>query len=179
MTDRHERYSTGKKGEGQTWAYLREIGYIRPTAAQRKVIAETFASQGIKIHTQEFDVVEARHADKLKSVAALSTVLHELSLFEVKSCGAGRKATVSAGFKSFGFTLTSKEKYNADTLGDRYRFIFFNLRTSTHRVCRLQDFFCDNMARIYQTWSVFIRQDLPELDGNTAGSQSTPDDDSA
>src|SRR5450432_2082302 len=85
----------------------------------------------------------------LEQSQTLNTSAERLRLFEVKTCGVGRKAPVCSGFKGLGFTLTQKERQNAEVLGERYRFLFVNLRTMAHRECLITDFFTDNRARIY------------------------------
>jgi hypothetical protein len=115
----------------------------------------------LTVHQRGFDVVPVEFAAALDSVEELVEQLSRLRLYEVKTCGKNRKADVSIGFKGLGFTLTSKERHNAEVLGDQYRFLFVNLRAGVHRECALTDFFVDGRARIYQTWSVFLIQDLP------------------
>jgi hypothetical protein len=161
MARHTESYLVGKAGESQTWEYLRTIGFVRPTAKQRANNVPAFKQERLEIHKRGFDAVPIEFESALDSVAALNQCLRSLRLFEVKSCGASRKAIVSSGFKGLGFTLTSKERHNAEALGDRYRFLFVNLRTRSHRECSIQDFFVDGRARIYPTWSVFLTQDLP------------------
>ena len=161
MARTSESYLTGKAGESQTWDYLRGAGFVRPSAEQRANIAAAFERHGLTINKSGFDVVSAEHADALGSVEQLAARIDRLKLYEVKTCGADRKAEVSAGFKGLGFTLTRKERDNADALGARYRFLFVNLRTGAHRECSLTDFFIEGQARIYETWSVFLTQDLP------------------
>jgi len=161
MARHTESYLTGKIGESQTWEYLSQFGFTRPSSKQRANIVTAFEKRGIMIQQRGFDVVPSSFSENLNSVSALETCLDRLVLYEVKTCGVGRRSRVSAGFRGLGFTLTSKEKHNADVLGPQYRFLFVNLRTRTHRVCSLTDFFNEKRALIYQTWSVFITQELP------------------
>jgi len=163
-------YPEGKKGEAQTKEdYLPKAGFVVPTAAQRKNIVAAFERHGVVVHKSGFDAVRADHAPFLDSVDEIENRLEELRLYEVKTCGAERKSEVSVGFKGLGFTLTGKEHHNAKVLGPRYRFLFVNLRTGTHRECALTDFFFQGRARIYLTWSVFLVQDLPPVDSAEPG----------
>ncbi len=154
-------YGSGKIGEAETKGYLAKAGFVRPSAKQRKNIVTAFAGHGVTVHKSGFDVVRAEDASFLDAVNEIEKRLEEFRLYEVKTCGAARKSEVSAGFKGLGFTLTDKEHHNAKVLGPQYRFLFVNLRTRAHRECALTDFFLDGRARIYQTWSVFLTQDLP------------------
>lgn len=160
MERRGANYGSGKETESQTWAYLDGKGFVRPNAAQRANIVAAFRQNGVVVEKSGFDVVRAEDALYLNSVDEIQKRLKQLRLYEVKTCGAARKSEVTAGFKGLGFTLTQKEHHNAEVLGLCYRFLFVNLRIGTHRECSLNDFFREGRARIYQTWSVFLTEEL-------------------
>src|SRR5438105_2467710 len=103
---RSDNYNSGKAGERQTWDYLRGVGYVRPTKHQRAKIVAAFERRGLSVHERGFDVVSADVMRCLNSAEVLVEDIDRLLLFEVKTCGANRKAQVSGGFKGLGFTLT-------------------------------------------------------------------------
>jgi len=150
-------YDQGKKGESNSWEYLLEYGYTRPTSQQRKNIVEALARQGKQIKIRGFDLVETTHSLILDDVEELSKVIDTIKLFELKTAGANRKASLKEDFSGMGFTLTSSEKENAELLGDNYRFLLLNLKNKKYKVCKLQDFFKPQVSRIYPTWSIFIK----------------------
>jgi hypothetical protein len=158
-------YNTGKQGEVDTkQTYLPRYGYVLLTADQRANISKAFmCAKGLAIHKSGFDAVKANGEDCtrwLDCVDDLARNIDRLCLYEVKTAGRKRKSKVTPGFKGLGFTLTSKERANAQILGSQYRFLFVNLQAGIHRECGLNDFFDEGVSRIYQTWSVFLARDL-------------------
>jgi hypothetical protein len=156
-----QSYSDGKFAELQTWEYLRRAGFVRPSPYQRLNIKAAFSERGVEIHSTAFDALLGKTVGIIDSPLKLRKGLDKLLLFEVKTSGTRSKTKVSAGFNGLGFTLTIKEHHNATVLGAQYRFLFVSLRTLSHRHCLLSDFFSVDRARIYQTWSVFLKTDLP------------------
>jgi hypothetical protein len=159
-TRRNDGYEVGKKGESEVWHYLHEAGYVRPTRTQRANIAQAFADSGKVIHKSGFDVVDVRQVKWLDSPDLLMSKIEKIVLFEVKAAGKNRRASISDGFKGFGFTLTENERKNAEALGDQYKFVFVNLQNRSHHKCSIDDFFSTEKARIYSTWSVFLTEDV-------------------
>lgn len=154
-----ESYSTGKDGEKETWVYLEEYGFFRPSQEHRNLIAVGFERQGIKINKRGFDVV---HKNDLQAL----TYKTPECLYEVKSCGAKRGQSIFTGFKGLGFTLTQAEKDNAERLGDAYKFIFVNIASREHLILDLRQFFDEKVSRIYPTWSIFIKTSLTQSEGS-------------
>jgi len=144
-----DSYSTGKGGEKDTWSYLSNLGFVRPSKEQRKSIESIFKERGIVINKRGFDVINKNWNKNDPPV-----------LYEVKSCGSVRGKKIAEGFKGLGFTLTEAEKKNAEALRENFQFIFVNVATQKHLIVRLEEFFHSKHARIYPTWSVFIITDL-------------------
>lgn len=153
MSKLGDSYSTGKTGETDTWSYLEQYGFIRPSNKQRNDIQKFFAGQGIRINKKAFDVLHKDDLDYLNIEAAPC-------LYEVKTAGKSRKKIISKTFKGFGFTLTGHEKENAEVLESLYKFIFVDLKEGRHIIVDIDQFFDHNFATIYPTWSVFIKTDL-------------------
>lgn len=164
MARTSDSYDAGKDGEAQTWDFLRSRGYCRPTPAQRRNIADALEARGTAINERGFDAFHEDFLPVVDSVDALKECHERIKLYEVKTCGANRRAEVSPGFRGLGFTLTRKEVDNALLLGSQYRFLFVNLRTHQYRECALEDFFNTEHSRVYETWSVFLTRELPEAD---------------
>lgn len=144
-----DSYSTGKGGEKDTWSYLSNLGFVRPSIEQRKYIESLFKDMGILINKRGFDVINKNWNEIDPPV-----------LYEVKSCGSVRGKNITEGFKGLGFTLTEAEKKNAEALRENFQFIFVNVATQKHLIVSLDEFFHPKNSRIYQTWSVFITTDL-------------------
>lgn len=153
-------YDTGKKNEKQSWSVLEKFGYIRPTSQQRKNIAEVFLRKGKEIKSKGFDLVKLPDKNALNGVDELFEIIENLTLFELKTAGKNRKAAIKENWSGLGFTLTGAEKYNAELLGEHFKFLFLNLKNDEYHVCRLEDFFSPEISGIYPTWSVFIKKGL-------------------
>jgi hypothetical protein len=134
-------------------------GFVRPTASQRRNLAEAYGAAGKRIEGRGFDVVERRTADLLDDPAQLRASLDRVVLYEVKTAGAQRKTPLGRNFGGLGFTMTEKEKQNAVALGkDHFRFIFVDLKERKFGVYCLDDFFRKDVAQIHPTYSIFIRR---------------------
>jgi len=144
-------HDIGKKGEQLTWGFLERKGYKKPTKVEKVKIHEYYFSKGINIEGG-YDVIKINDIPKIGK--------SDICLYEVKTTGEKRGLYINENFKKFGFTLTEKEKRNADTLKNMYRFIFCNLATKTYKIYSLNDFFIKQKSSIYRTWSIFITKDL-------------------
>jgi hypothetical protein len=156
MNRKSESYDIGKKGEHESWVILEELGFIRPEKNDRKNIIDAFSKKGVEIKSRGFDVVGQSEIENFRKTKKISKMV----LYEVKTAGKNRKQEVQDDFANLGFTLTSSERHNADVLGKQYKFIFLNLKTKSHMVCSLNDFFNNEIANIYPTWSVFITKGI-------------------
>jgi len=152
-----KNYNTGKQAEKNSWEVADSLGYVRPTGPQRKNIVAAFAKQGIEVKKNGFDLVEKEYLPYLDNAEQLSQIASKITLYEMKTAGRNRKTPVESDWKKLGFTLTHAEKHNASVLKEKYKFIFLNLATNQLSVYKLEDFFNEQKARIYPTWSVFIK----------------------
>jgi hypothetical protein len=152
MEDNMKNYTIGSKGEKETWPFLNDNGFVRPTITQRKEIVEYYLSKNKKIEKRGFDVIKL---SDLKNIGK-----KDITLYEVKTTGKSRGQNVNEHFNGLGFTLSGKEKNNAEELENNFRFIFVNLSKRILKICKLSDFFNKEIANLYQTWSVFIIKDL-------------------
>ena len=147
-----KNHSIGKKGESETWPFLEKNGYIRPSSAQRKKIKEFFEKQGKQIEESGFDVISQNEVCLIGKKT--------ITLYEVKTTGKKRGEFIGDNFKGLGFTLSEKEKNNAEILKNKYKFIFVNLHKEKFKVYKFNDFFNTRISNIYKTWSIFITKDL-------------------
>ena len=152
-----ENYNTGKQAEQDSWGIMADYGYIRPNPFQRKNIIRAFHALGKAVSKTGFDLIERKYGEHVNDPERLKVIIHELVLYELKTAGAKRKSVVAENWKGLGFTLTSAEKNNATLLGENYKFIFLNLKTKNMNVYAMEDFFDDERANIYPTYSIFIK----------------------
>ena len=152
-------YEAGKQGEQDSWEVLCELGYIRPTPKQRDNIVSAFAHHGKIVNPRAFDLIKKGEEGLLNNRSELIKSIPTKgcpTLFELKTAGKDRRKNIGEDFTGLGFTLTQKEKENAETLKSNYKFLFLNLKTKKHKICNLQDFFNEAVSRIYPTWSIWV-----------------------
>jgi len=152
MKDIQKNHSIGKKGESETWPFLEKNGYIRPSKDQRKKIIEYFEKNGKQIEERGFDVISN---DEICLIGKKM-----ITLYEVKTTGVRRGKYIEDDFIGLGFTLSEKEKNNAEILKSKYKFIFVNLHKEKFKIYNLNDFFNNRISNIYKTWSIFITKGL-------------------
>ena len=147
-----KNHSIGKKGERDTWPFLESKGFVRPSRDQRKKIKEFYEKKGKTIENSGFDVISI---DEISAIGK-----KEITLYEVKTTGVKRGEFIEKNFSGLGFTLSEKEKSNAEQLKSKYKFIFVNLNKKLFKIYNLKDFFNNNISNIYETWSIFIKKGL-------------------
>jgi len=155
-------YDVGKQNESDSWATMRRHGFVRPTPQQRKNLVAAYADVGKEIRVKGFDLIKESDAKTINNPDQLAEAVENITLFELKTAGRKRKSLVKENWSGLGFTLTGAEKHNAETLKDKFKFIFLNLKNGAIRECRLDDFFSSGAANTYPTWSVFITKGLTD-----------------
>jgi len=139
-------HEAGKKGEKASETYMNTLGYTRANKKIREETEEKYKKEGILIEKSGFDYIKASEMND-----PLPT------LYELKTAGANRKTEVGDDWKGLGFTYTQKEEHNASVLGEKYKFIFLDLKKQRHIFLSEGDFLKDDHARIYPTKSIFIK----------------------
>jgi hypothetical protein len=147
-----KNYTIGSKGEKESWPFLKDNGFVRPTPDQRNGIVEYYLSKGKKVEKRGFDVIKLSEINNIGK--------KEITLYEVKTTGRSRGQNINDHFNGLGFTSSEKEKNNAEQLGDHFKFIFVNLSKGIFKIYKITDFFNKEISNLYQTWSVFIINDL-------------------
>ena len=153
-------YDIGKQNEAASWTTMRRFGFVRPTPQQRKNIVAAYAKHGKEVKAKGFDLIKQADVATINNVNALAKKAESIKLYELKTAGKKRKSIVKENWSGLGFTLTSSEKHNAETLGDNFKFLFLNLKNNALHECKLEDFFSSDVANTYPTWSVFITKGL-------------------
>jgi len=155
-------YNVGKQNERDSWSTMRRHGFVRPTPQQRKNLVAAYANIGKTVKAKGFDLIKESDSKTINSPDQLAEAVENITLFELKTAGRERKSLVKENWSGLGFTLTGAEKHNAETLKDKFKFIFLNLKNGALRECKLDDFFSSGAANTYPTWSVFITKGLTD-----------------
>ena len=152
-----KNYDAGKKNERDSFGILKEKGYVRPTAKQKRFIKSAFESVGKDIKPRGYDLIHESALPWVLSEKLAKDHVDKLVLYELKTAGANRETPLKEDFRGLGFTLSGSEKYNAEKLGEQYKFVFLDLATENLKVSRMEEWFNSDASRIYPTYSIFIK----------------------
>ncbi|MCX6970580.1 MAG: hypothetical protein NTV93_10570 [Verrucomicrobia bacterium] len=125
------------------------LGYLVPTAKQKKNLVVAFAKRDMIVYGKAFDVVHLSEPVDLDSLAEIEANLRKVVVCEIKST----KKDVTADFKGYFFGLTAAEVLVAQSLKSQFRFIFVNTVSGAHLELQLNEVFA-RARGIYPTWSI-------------------------
>lgn len=117
---------------------LRSHGYVVPSAAQRTNLCVCFAEAGCVLYGRAFDVVECPAGCDLNDRASIATHLAKIRCAEIKSTNRG---ALGSEFDGYFFDLTNAELLVAQSLGERFCFVFVNVVTGAVKEMTLQQVF--------------------------------------
>ena len=125
------------------------LGYLVPTAKQKKNLVVAFAKCDMIVYGKAFDVVRLSAPVNLDSLEDVEANLSKVLLCEIKST----KKDFAADFRGYFFGLTAAEVLVAQSLKAQFRFIFVNTVTGAYLELQLNEIF--GKARgIYPPWSI-------------------------
>lgn len=127
----------------------KRLGYLVPTAKQRKIIIIAFAKKDMIVYGKAFDVIRLTQAVDLDSAEEVEAKLGKIILCEIKST----KKDVAVDFRGHFFGLTAAEVLVAQSLKSQFRFIFVNTVSGAHMELKLSEIFAKARG-IYPTWSI-------------------------
>lgn len=125
------------------------LGYLVPTAKQKKNLVVAFAKRDMIVYGKAFDVVRLSEPLNLDLLVEVEANLSKVLLCEIKST----KKNLPADFRGYFFGLTAAEVLVAQSLKAQFRFIFVNTITGDHLELPLNEIFAKARG-IYPTWSI-------------------------
>lgn len=129
----------------------KQLGYVIPTARQKKNLVVACAKRDKIVYGKAFDVLRLNAAVDLDSLADVEAKLNEILICEIKST----RKDFDDDFKGYFFALTAAEVLVAQSLKDQFLFIFVNTITGAHMEMRLSEIFA-RARGIYPTWSIMF-----------------------
>ncbi len=127
----------------------KSLGYLVPTARQKKNLVIAFAKKDMIIYGKAFDVLRLSEPIDLDSLAEVEENLDKILVCEIKST----KKDVAADFRGHFFGLTAAEVLVAQSLKAQFRFIFVNTVSGVFMELQLSEIFA-RARGIYPTWSI-------------------------
>jgi hypothetical protein len=146
-----EEFPSGQATAKKAAAILvaKNLGFIVPTAEQRKNLLVAFAKKGKVVYGKAFDIVKLSSPIDLDDLAEVERQLETITVFEIKSS----RKKLRAKFAGYFFALTAAEVLVAQSLKSRFKFVLVNTQTHEHLEMSLSEIF-SRAKGIYPTWSI-------------------------
>lgn len=123
-----------------------------PTKKQRQNLLVQFARRGYVIYGRAFDIVKLSENVDLDDENSISQNFDSITIYEIKST---KKQSVGEDFNGYFFSISTAELLVAQSLKERFKFVFVNMNTKTYKEMELRDIY-SKAKNIYPTWSVMF-----------------------
>lgn len=124
--------------------------YHCPSRKERDALLVGFAMHRKILYGAAFDVVRLEAEVDLMNPQAIADAIGAITICEVKSTS---QASIKADLKNYFFNITAAELLTAQSIGERYRFVFVNTLTAEHQEMGLNEIF--GRARgMYPAWHI-------------------------
>lgn len=124
--------------------------YRCPTRRERDAMLVAFAKHRKVLYGAAFDVVRIEGELDLADTDAVAAAIDRITICEVKSTN---RPMIASDLKGYFFNITAAELLTAQSVGERYRFVFVNTLTGEHQEMRLNDVFGRARA-MYPAWHI-------------------------
>ena len=128
------------------------IGFVVPTAKQKKILLVAFAKKNRVIYGKAFDILKVTVPVNLNDSKDVEGNLANIVLYEIKSTN---KSVVASDWGKYFFSLSTAELLVAQNLKAQYKFAFVNTLTKEHLELTLAEGFAKAKG-IYPTWSIMF-----------------------
>ncbi len=126
------------------------IGFVIPTAKQKKILAQVFVGHDYIIYGKAFDIIKVSKPIDLDNYQNVEDNIEDIVLYEIKSTN---RENINNYFDKYFFGLTTAELLVAQNLKSKYKFIFININTEEYLELTLREVFAKAKG-IYPTWSI-------------------------
>jgi hypothetical protein len=124
--------------------------YHCPTHAERKALLVGYAMCGKVLYGAAFDIIRLAHPIDLVSPERIAAEISGITVCEIKSTN---RSALKQDLKGYFFNITAAELLTAQSVGNRYRFLFVNTLNGEHQELALNEVF--GRARgMYPAWHI-------------------------
>lgn len=124
--------------------------YHCPSRAERKALLVGYAMRDKVLYGAAFDVIRLNQPVDLRDPQAIAAATDTITICEIKSTN---RSTLRADLKGYFFNITAAELLTAQSVGEKYRFLFVNTVTGEHEEMALNEVF--GRARgMYPAWHI-------------------------
>ena len=124
-------------------------GFVVPSPQLRQALLMECARRGYAIYAKAFDIIKLTSADISPSEIDPAIHFDDLLICEIKSTN----RDLAPNWSGYFFSLSTAELLIAQSLQDKFRFVFVNTTTGAYLELGLIDIFARSRA-IYPSWSV-------------------------
>jgi hypothetical protein len=130
--------------------------FRRVGPAERRALAKAFAGAGKVVYGKAFDIAKVLgDGIDLTSDQSIEANMDKIVLYEIKSTN---RRAIDSGFKGYFFSLSTAELLVAQSLEERFKFVFVNVETQHRKEMSLREIFAQARA-IYPVWSISFGDD--------------------
>ena len=124
--------------------------YRYPSKAERQALLVGYAKRGKTLYGAAFDVIRLGAPIDLIDEDAIAAGIDAITICEIKSTN---RTAIGSDLKGYFFNITAAELLTAQSVGERYRFLFVNTVTGEHKELALNEVF--GRARgMYPAWHI-------------------------
>lgn len=124
--------------------------YCCPTRAERDALLVGYAKHRKVLYGAAFDALRLDRPVDLLDPDAIAASLDAITICEVKSTN---RTAIKTDLKGYFFNITAAELLTAQSVGERYRFVFVNTLTGEHQEMALNEVFGRARA-MYPAWHI-------------------------
>jgi hypothetical protein len=124
--------------------------YHCPTRRERDALLVGFAKHRKTLYGAAFDVIRMEQPIDLSDPDAIAAAIETITICEVKSTN---RKNIGVDLRGYFFNITAAELLTAQSVGERYRFVFVNTLTGQHQEMALNEVFA-RARGLYPAWHI-------------------------
>jgi len=124
--------------------------FYEPKKKERANLSVAFARKNMVLYGRAFDVIKRKKNISLENEENILKNIDDILIYEIKST---ENEKVGENFEKYFFSLSTAELLVAQSLNDKFKFIFVNTLTEKILEFSMKEVF-QKATKIYPTWSI-------------------------